>query len=85
MKVKATQLGYYNNKRVRTDSVFMIKGDADRNKEGEITNPAFSKIWMTEIKPGKKQEVYEEEVTEDFGDDLESEPVGESTSDQEVI
>lgn len=45
MKVRATQLGYYGNKRVYEGEVFEL---TDKKQ--------FSKKWMEEVEPGQKAE-----------------------------
>ncbi len=54
MKVRATRLGYYNNKRQREGAEFFLKSDKD-----------FSKTWMEKLKKSSKAAVVESEPEEE--------------------
>lgn len=62
MKVKATKLGYFNNRRVREGEVFVIADDK-KDKAGKVIS-AFSKNWMKKLDDDSKEktEVKKEKV-----------------------
>ena len=59
IRVQATELGYYDGRRIRLGEVFTIKSDKE-----------LSARWMRKLKPGERPLLPEELVNEVIGEDL---------------